>query len=167
MWILTFLSPYIIHLILVIGILGTLASFVLSVVPFIKQYQLPLQIVSIMLLAFSLYLEGGIALQADYESKIKDMEIRMANAATDAAKTNADIIQKYADKQNTNENTNSTITRYIEKETVKIDSSCVLTPEAIIAHNAAATNTPIDEKPVTPQTDVKTEDHNTAARGEP
>lgn len=166
MWILTVIPDFLVHLLLVVGILGTIASFILSIIPFIKKYQLALQIVSIMILAFSLYLEGGLALKKDYDLKIADMKVEMANAATEAAKQNADIIQKYADQQAANEGKSGTVTRYIEKQTVKIDSSCTLSPEAIIAHNAAATNTPIDEEPVTPNTDVKTADHNAAARGD-
>lgn len=157
MWILSFLSPSIIHILVVIGLLGTLASFVLGAVPFIKQYKLVIQIVSIALLAFSIYLEGGLSLQAEYESKIKDMQVVMANAATKAALANSALAQKYADAQAATEANSNTITRYIEKETIKIDRNCRLSPEVIIAHNAAATDTPIDEA-------IK--DHNAAAQGD-
>ena len=41
----------------------------------------------------------------------------MAEKAAEAAKINADIIQKYADQQAENDKSSNSISRYIEKET--------------------------------------------------
>ncbi len=164
MWLINHIPETLIHLLLVAGLLGTIASFVLGIIPFIKQYQLPLQIVSILVLAFAVYLEGGLALKNKYELEVQKMQTKMAEAAVAAAKVNAEIIQKYADKQAQNDNVSNSVSRYIEKETIRIDQSCVVAPEAIIAHNSAASGTMINEQILTPLTEVKTEDHNQAAR---
>ena len=46
MWILSFLPTWIFYAITGIGILGVIASYVLSMVPLVNQYKLPLQVVS-------------------------------------------------------------------------------------------------------------------------
>lgn len=165
MWILNHLPESIIHLILVLGLLGTMASFVLGILPFIKKYQLPLQIISTLVLAFGVYLEGGLALKNKYEIEIQKMKTQMAEKAAEAAKINSDIIQKYADQQAQNDKSSNSISRYIEKETIKIDSSCKIAPEVIIAHNAAATRSSVEEATLTLDSQVETASHNTAARG--
>lgn len=151
-----------VHLLLVIGMLGTVASFVLGIIPFIKKYQLPLQIISILILAFGVYLEGGLALKTKYELEVEKMKTKMAEAAAQAAKINADVIQKYADLQTQNDQVSNSVSKYIEKETIKIDQSCVVAPEANIAHDAAATG---DEAPLTLSSQIEPGNHDSVARG--
>ena len=59
MWIISFLPNWVFHLLLTAGILGTIAGFVLGMVPLIQKYIFPIRIISILLLSFSLYIEGG------------------------------------------------------------------------------------------------------------
>ncbi len=167
MWLINFIPESMIHLILVLGILGTVASFVMGIMPFIKRYQLPLQIISILILAFALYMEGGLALKNQYELAVQKMQTKMAEAAAEAAKVNAQIIQKYADKQAQNDNVSNSVSRYIEKETIKIDQTCVVAPEAVVAHNAAASKKLVEEMPITLQSAVESAEHNKAAKGKP
>ena len=51
MWILSFLPEFIPHLIFIIGVLGTIAGFVLGFIPFVSTYKLPIQITSILILS--------------------------------------------------------------------------------------------------------------------
>ena len=72
MWILSFLPEAVTHLIFFVGVIGVIAGFVLGFIPFIAPYKLPIQIISILVLSFGLYLEGGLADQAIWQLKVKE-----------------------------------------------------------------------------------------------
>ena len=70
MWILDWLPFWIFHLVVVLGIAGIIASIVFKFVPFISQYTLPIQVISIIVLVFGVYMEGGISNQEKWEAKV-------------------------------------------------------------------------------------------------
>ena len=84
MWILSFLPDYVTHTIFVIGVLGTIVGFVLGFIPLVNRYKLPIQIISILILSFGLFLEGGLADQAIWQLKVKEMEAKIAKAETES-----------------------------------------------------------------------------------
>ena len=55
MWILSFLPEWAFHLLLIAGVLGTIAGFVLGMVPVIKQYIIPIRVISLIVLSLALY----------------------------------------------------------------------------------------------------------------
>ena len=69
MWILDWLPFWIFHLLVVVGFAGLAASLVLKFIPFISTYQLPIQVASIVILVFGVYMEGGIATQEKWEAR--------------------------------------------------------------------------------------------------
>ena len=56
MWILDWLPFWIFHLIVLAGLAGLAASLVLKFVPFISTYRLPIQVASIAVLVFGVYM---------------------------------------------------------------------------------------------------------------
>ena len=76
MWIISILPDAAIHLIFILGILGTIAGFVLGFIPFVKTYQFAIQICSIVILVFGVYLEGGLSESKEWELKVKEMEAK-------------------------------------------------------------------------------------------
>ena len=119
MWILSYLPDFVTHIIFLVGVVGTIAGFVLSFIPFIKLYQLPVQIISILLLSLGLYLEGGLAEQAVWQLKVKEMEAKVATAEAKSQEQNVMIVEKIVIKTKKIRGKSKTITEYIDREVVK------------------------------------------------
>ena len=83
MWILNFLPDFIFHLIVLAGILGVIASFVCEFIPFVAKYKLPIQVASTIALVIGIYFEGGIANEAKWQARVKELEAKIAIAESD------------------------------------------------------------------------------------
>lgn len=94
MWILNWLPDFVFHLMLLIGILTIGASFVLSFIPFVSQYKLPIQVAGIILTVVAVWYEGGIAKDAEYRARIAEMELRISRAETQAAEANTRLAEQ-------------------------------------------------------------------------
>lgn len=119
MWILSYLPDFVTHIIFLVGVVGTIAGFVLGFIPFIKLYQLPIQIISILLLSLGLYLEGGLTEQAVWQLKVKEMEAKVASAEAKSQEQNVMIVEKIVIKTKKIRGKSKTITEYIDSEVVK------------------------------------------------
>jgi hypothetical protein len=145
MWILSILPEAAIHTIFGLGILGTIAGFVLGFIPFIKAYKLAIQIISILVLVLGVYLEGGLADYKEWELKVKEMEAKVAQAETKSANTNIEIQEKVVEKTKVIREKGRDIIKYIDKEIVKKEEvikyieHCPVPKEIIDLHNQAAT----------------------------
>ena len=132
------------HLMLGIGVLGTVAGFVLGMIPFIKQYVIPIRIISLLILILAVYLEGGLADNKIWEARVKEMEVKVAKAEAESAKENVKIVEKIVRKTQIVRIRGEDIVKYVEKEVVKYDEKfatggqCELPKEFIKAVNDAA-----------------------------
>lgn len=140
MWILNFLPEYIIHILLVIGILGTIAGFVLGFLPFINKYKLPIQVISILILAVAIWFEGGLSNENKWQLRVKEMEAKVAEAEAKANKVNVQIVEKIVTQKEYVRIQGERIVEYIDREIKVFDSQCVIPEVAIKAHNMAALN---------------------------
>jgi uncharacterized membrane protein (DUF106 family) len=143
MWILSILPDAAIHIIFGLGILGTIAGFVLGFIPFVKTYQFAIQICSIVVLVFGVYLEGGLADYKEWELKVKEMEAKMAQAEAQSANKNIEIQEKIVEKTKVIREKGKDIIKYIDKEVVKKEEvvkyieNCPVPKEIIDLHNQA------------------------------
>jgi hypothetical protein len=141
MWILSFFPDFATHIIFVIGALGVVAGFLLSFIPFISLYRIPIQIISILVLSVGLYLEGGLANEADWKMKVKDLEVKIANAEAKAEKVNTKIVTKVITKIQVIKDTTNANTKYITEYVAKdLDADCKLTTASVLLHNIASQN---------------------------
>lgn len=143
MFILSILPDAAIHIIFGLGILGTLAGFVLGFIPFVKTYQFAIQVCSILVLVFGVYLEGGLADYKEWELKVKEMEAKMAQAEAQSANKNVEIQEKIVEKTKVIREKGKDIVKYIDKEVVKKEEvikyieNCPVPKEIIDLHNQA------------------------------
>lgn len=98
MWMLNFLPEFFIHFILLAGISGVIAGFLLGFIPFVNRYKLPIQIISLLVLSLGIYLEGGLAKKKDFDLKIKELEVKVAKAEAEAANKNVEIQEIVVEK---------------------------------------------------------------------
>lgn len=144
MWIISFLPDWVFHLILIAGVLGTVAGFVLGMIPAVKQYVLPIRVISLLVLSLGLYLEGGLSDYQAWQLKVKEVEAKLAEAELKSAKENTKIVTKVITKTQTIKIRGDDVVRYIDREIVKYDTKfapggqCEIPKEFIKAHNDAA-----------------------------
>jgi hypothetical protein len=140
MWIINWLPEFIVHLIFLAGIIGTIAGFVLGFIPFISKYKLPIQIISLLLLSLGVYLEGGLAEKAKWELRVKEMEAQVAEAQAKSAVVNTQIVEKVVTQKQIVKEKGEKIVQYIDREIKVFDNSCTVPEPAIKVHNMAAKN---------------------------
>ena len=156
MWILTILPDAAIHIIFGLGILGTIAGFVLGFIPFVKPYQFAIQICSIVVLVFGVYLEGGLADYKEWELRVKEMEAKVAQAEAQSANKNVEIQEKVVEKTKVIREKGRDIIKYVDRwntkevikevegperirreEVIKYIENCPVPKEMINIHNQA------------------------------
>lgn len=140
MWIINWLPEFIVHLIFLAGVLGTIAGFVLGFIPLISKYKLPIQIISLLLLSLGVYLEGGLAEKAKWELRVKEMEAKVAQAEAKSAVVNTQIVEKVVTQKQIVKEKGDKIIQYIDREVKVFDNTCTVPEIAIKAHNMAAKN---------------------------
>jgi hypothetical protein len=149
MWLLHFLSDsfiqFIVHAILVIGIVGTLLSFVvlnriLLLLPILAPYYRALQIISILFLVSGIYLEGGYSNEMQWRERVREMEAKVAKAEQESKDANSALDKKSAEKVKVIKEKGRVIKQYITREVTKYDDACTIPEPVIKAHNAAAKN---------------------------
>lgn len=138
MWILDWLPFWVFHLITLMGVLTLIAAQFFKFIPFITQYRLPIQVGGILILAFGLYMEGGIATQEKWEARVKEVEAKVAEAEAKSAKVNTKIIEKVNTKVEIVKVRGDEIVKYVDREIVKYDDQCKIPKEFVKAHNDAA-----------------------------
>ena len=138
MWMLQFLPDFIFHRITLAGILGIVASFFFGFIPFVMQYKLPIQVASIAALVIGIYFEGGIANEAIWQAKVKEMEVKVAEAQAKSAAENTKLVEKIVYKDKIIKERGQDIIKYVETEIVKYNDQCVIPKEFITAINKAA-----------------------------
>ena len=140
MWIINWLPEFVVHLIFLAGVVGTIAGFVLGFIPFVSKYKLPIQIISLLLLSLGVYLEGGLAEKAKWELRVKEMEVKVAEAEAKSAIVNTEIVEKVVTEKQIVKVKGDKVIEYIDREVKVYDNTCTVPEIAIKAHNMAAKN---------------------------
>jgi hypothetical protein len=139
MWVLNWLPAVAFHLMLIAGILGLLASWVLSFIPFITVYRLPIQVGAIFLVILSVWYEGGIVKDAEWKARVAELEITLAKAEAKSEKVNTQIVTKVVTKIQVIKDTTNANTKYITEYVAKdLDAECRLTNASVMLHNSAS-----------------------------
>ena len=144
MWIINFLPDWVFHLILFVGAVGTLVGFVLGMIPLVKQYIIPIRVLSLFALCLGLFLEGGLADNQVWQARVKELEVKVAQAEAKSEKENTKIVTKVITKTQVIKQRGQNVYKYIDREVAKYDATCVIPKEFVKAHNDAAA--PVEDK---------------------
>lgn len=134
MWILQFLPNWIFYLLLIASVAAFLVVRFVKVLP---QAQL-IQAGSIAVAFFSIYMIGAISNNDAWLARVKDLEVKVAEAEAKAATVNTDIVQKTLVKTQIVKERGQDIIKYVDREVIKYDTTCVIPKEFVTAHNKAA-----------------------------
>ena len=134
MWILQFLPNWIFYLLLLAGVVGVLVTHFVKVLP---NAQL-IKLASIATILASIYMIGAISNNDAWLAKIKDLETKVAQAEAKSATLNTDIVEKVVTKTQIVKQRGEDIVKYVDREVVKYDTTCVIPKEFVLVHNRAA-----------------------------
>jgi hypothetical protein len=141
MWILSFLPDWVFHLVLLAGIAGLGASFVLKFIPFISTYQLPIKVGALVLIIVGVWFEGAMSNQASWQARVNEMEAKVAAAEVKSANANTQIVTKVVTQIQVVKDTTNANQQYIKDVVAKdLDAQCKLTNDSVMLHNSASQN---------------------------
>ena len=150
MWLMSFLPNWIFHAILLVGVLGLISSFILNFIPSFKLYHLPIQIISVLLIAVGVWFEGAMSNQAEWEARVAEMQAKVAEAEAKSQEANIKIVTKTVKQLELVRTRGDDIINYVDrevvkdKEVIKFVENCPIPQIIINTHNAAALNQPIE-----------------------
>ena len=145
MWILHFLPDSIIlwctNLLLLAGIVLTIAGLFANRIPLVSQYQLPFRILGIALLVLGVYLRGGYAVETAWRERVAEVETRLAQAQQQSQQANTQLDIRVVEKTKVIRGQEVVVKQYIDREIVKYNNTCVIPQEFVRAHNDSAERT--------------------------
>lgn len=138
MWILSFMPDFALHLIVVAGVLGLIAAYILHFIPFMLRYKIPIQVLSILALAIGLFFEGAISNESVWQARVKELKVKVAQLEVRLAEEKVRIVEKVVYQDKIIKERGKDVIKYIETEVVKHDNQCVIPKEFVNAVNKAA-----------------------------
>jgi hypothetical protein len=140
MWILQWLPWWLFYMVLALGLFGLVVTYLLKFIPLpiIHVYKTPLQIGSIILVVIGVYMLGSIANERAWQARIKELEVKLAQAEAEGAKENIKIVEKVVVQQKIVRERGQNIVQYVDREVVKYDTRCEIPQPFVDAHNRAA-----------------------------
>lgn len=138
MWIIQVLPAWVFHMLLAVGMLGTIAGFLLGMIPLIKKYSLPIRIISPIILSLALMLEGALLDNQVWQLRVAEVEAKLAKSEAEAAKANTKLSEKANTKVAKQKEKTVIVKQYIDREVTKYDNQCVIPKEFVKAVNDAA-----------------------------
>lgn len=140
MWILNWLPDFVFHLMLLVGLLAIAVSFVLTAMPFVNQYKLPIQVAGIILTVLAVWYEGGIAKDAEYKMRIAKMELKISRSETAAAEANTKLAEQILREQARIKDITETNKKRLQDLAEQLNQQCTVNQGVIDVLNDAAKN---------------------------
>jgi len=142
-WMLSLIPDWFWTLVLISGIVGTLATWVLKFIPFVSNYRLPIQVASIIALIVGVYFQGVIANEQKWQNEIAELQKKVAEAEAKSKETNVVVQEKIVTKTKIIKEKGKDIINYVDREVVKKEEiikyieQCPVPKEIIDLHNQA------------------------------
>ena len=137
MWMLNLLPDVAWHLLLIISLVTIAFTYFLRMIPFVGANAVQLRFAAIALLILAVWMEGGIANEAKWQDRVKDLEAKVAEAEKRAAEANAKIEYVYVDKVQVVKEIQYVVRKEIERAAPELDANCRISPQAIELLNQA------------------------------
>ena len=133
MWILKFLPDWIFYVILALGFIGPVLSRFLPPI-----YKPAVQLVSILMIVFGLFMSGAIYDNNAWVEKVDEMKAKVAEVEAKGKEETVRVETKVVTKTQVIKQKAQVVKQYIDREITKYDNTCVIPKEFIKAHNDAA-----------------------------
>ncbi len=149
MWLLAWVPDsfllWIIHTVLLAGIVGTVLSFfllhrIVRWFPALAPYHLLIQIVSVTLLVGGVYFKGGYDTEANWRAKVAELELQVAKMNDQSTELNKKLEDERKKKQKVRVEYYNTVKTEIKEVEKQINADCKLDPKVNDLINKAAKN---------------------------
>ncbi len=140
MWLIKFLPDWIFYGLFFAGVLGLIATYFLRLIPipFLYMYKTPIQLASIFAVGVGTFMSGAIFNEHSWLERVREMEAKVAAAEVKSSQENVKIIERVINNtQIIRERGNETV-KYIDKEIIKYDNTCVIPEEFVKVLNKTA-----------------------------
>ena len=144
MWLLSVLPDFVWHLLTILGVLAVGTSIVLKNFPLVSSYRILLQYGGITVVLFGVWMEGSIANEAKWQTRVKELESKIVVSEVKSKEENVKLVTKVITKTEYYKERGADIVQYVDREITKYDNTCPVPQEVVKAHNDAAT--PGDKK---------------------
>lgn len=140
MWILRWLPDWLFYVILLAGVVGYLATYLLKFIPipFIYMYKNPIQLGSVALIVFGTFMSGAIYDNNAWEERVRELEAKMKVAEQQSIEANDKINQKTDNQKEKIVERQVVLKQFVDREIVKYDGNCVIPQEFIDAVNRSS-----------------------------
>jgi len=148
MWIINLLPNWIFYGILLLGVIGLTATYLVKIIakfiPPLYVYKIPIQVVSISMIVFGVFMVGAIHNNNEWEARVKELEVKVKVAEEKSQQVNKEIVTKIVTKNKIIKEKGDEVVKYIDREVVKYDTKflpggeCEIPKEFIQAINKAA-----------------------------
>ena len=138
MWILNFLPDWLFYIILLAGVGGLAASYLMKFIPFVYMYKTPIQIGSVVAIVLGTFMIGAAWNDQEWRRRVAEMEQKVAAAEVQSNEENVKIITKIVNKTEVIKTKGDDVIKYIEKEVIKYNDRCEIPNQLVEALNKAA-----------------------------
>lgn len=128
---------YLVHLILIIGLIGSFLATIAKRFSYIAKFVAPLFFI---LFLVGVYLEGNLNGKKDYINAVNSLNKKIEEAESKSAKVNEVIKTVYVDRVKIIKEKSEDNVKYVEKIVTKYDNLCTLSNAAIKLHDSASQN---------------------------
>ncbi len=118
---------------MILGVLGLILNKFVPV-----QYKTLTFPIALFLFVFGIFMLGAIQENKSWVQKVKDMELKVAEAVAKSNKENVVIVEKILYKDKVIREKSAEIIKYVDKEIVKYNDRCVIPKEVVNVLNEAA-----------------------------
>jgi hypothetical protein len=121
-----------------LGLLTGLSSFALAYLPLLKPYALLLKICGGAVVLLTIFIFGMLWSNNSWKQAAQELQARVAVAEAKSQTVNEVIQERVVYKTQVVRQRGEENIRYITREVIKYDNSCIIPPEFVTAHNTAA-----------------------------
>ena len=122
---------------LLASIASLAASIFLKFIPFISQYLFPIQVIYSILLVFSIYMEGAISNNHQWEARVAELKTQIAKAESESAEANVRLKDALNAINTTILAAQATTRKSIEQNATNINKECRINDISLQLYNQA------------------------------
>lgn len=134
------LLSWVVNGLLVVGIIGTAASWIARFVPIVSQYRGPIQIVGIVCLVLGVYFKGGEASELAWRERVAEQQRRIELAEAKSKEANRLLDEEIKKSKQLTEKVKDATKQSIQANAKQIDAECRVPDVAIELHNSSSRN---------------------------
>lgn len=138
MQLLNFVPDIFFHLLLIVGVLGLIAGYLLNNIPFISTNAKTIQVIAILVTVVAVWFEGGISRDKEYREQIAELKVKIAQAEKESAEANTKLVEQLKENEKLRKEKKNATQTIVNQVVSKYDGNCVLSNAFIRVHDSAS-----------------------------